>query len=98
MGRLSQRTEYKNPVFRIRLTHQAGIKLCDLIYQNESIKMNQKYNLYLKAKNLNIKSKLWTNEEINLIKNGLIPENRTLAAVYNKCSALNIKFQRSSQI
>lgn len=89
---VNQRQGTKIPVFRLRCNkHNETIKLAELMYNDNSIKLDRKYNIYQNAKNIIVKQIFpWTEEEIDMLYNNIRPPNKSASSISNKRRELGL--------
>lgn len=62
----------------IRFGHEDSIRIGDFIYKDAFLKLDRKYLIYLRGKELPIRQKRsWTSTEVQQIQQGIVPIGRT---------------------
>lgn len=83
---VKSRKSTNQPVYRIRLGHNASLKLCEYMYKEATIKLDRKYDNYLIGKDIALIH--WPNEENEAFDNNICPPGRTITAFQSRKSKL----------
>lgn len=79
------RERYSKNCYKLSLGHHDSIRVGNFIYNQANVFLERKKQVYETSKLINCeRNPKWTKNEINLIKDGILPEGRTKSAMYAK--------------
>lgn len=68
--------------YRLQLAHADAVRLCNWIYDDATVMLQRKYNIYRQACSLDRQRNTWTNTEDKLVLQGILPLNRSRHQCY----------------